>query len=146
MDGYSSRWWNWKPPAGFRFSATDAGMIVVCTAVTWGLWPTVGKIALTFPVVLGHFFLFCNVFRIPRFLELSWGGIFIINVGFWFTIDRFDWIPILWSQLLPTMIVIFLAIMKTDYHGIGYLLVPWARKSENVDKNMKKEMTLESDG
>ena len=66
----SSCWWNRKPPAGFRFSLVDAAMIAVCALATASLWPLLDEMTLVFPIVLGHFFLFCNIFRVPRKPEL----------------------------------------------------------------------------
>jgi hypothetical protein len=130
----SYHWWNWKPPAGFRFSFIDAIAIVVCFAVVGVLLPVLGNIVWIIPIVLGHFFLFCNLFRIPRFLELFWSGIFLLNVGFWFSIDQFSWIMILETQFLPTVVIILLAILRKDYHGIGYWLVPWGRRPANLGR------------
>ena len=51
---------------GFRFSRADAAMIAVGAAATWLLWGVLGDLALLPAVVLVHFFLFCNVFRVRR--------------------------------------------------------------------------------
>ena len=61
----SYRWWNWKPPAGLRCSLFDVLAVAGCALATWGTLPLLGEMALAFPIVLGHFFLFCNVFRFP---------------------------------------------------------------------------------
>jgi hypothetical protein len=124
----SCRWRDWKPSAGFRFAPHDAFAIVICVAVTMVFCPILGNIVILFPVVLGHFFLFCNVFRVPRYLELSWSGIFVVNVGIWVSLSRLDWIVIVVTQLPPTLLAISIAIVSNDYHGIGYSLVPWGRR------------------
>ena len=54
-----------QPPVrrapGFRCSRAD-GLILLGTAVATALmWSTLGKLTLLFPIVLIHFFLFCNV-------------------------------------------------------------------------------------
>ena len=99
----------------------------MCLA-TWGLWPMLGEMAIVFPVVLGHFFLFCNVFRVPRLPELLWSGVFVINVGAWMALGRFTWSAVLWTQLPATLIVVLGAVFRRDYHGIGYRLIPWGRE------------------
>jgi hypothetical protein len=128
----SYRWWNWKPPAGIRFSITDAAAIAICALATWGTWPLFGETAAAFPIVLGHFFLFCNIFRVPRLPELLWSGAFVINVGGWFAFGQFTWFAVLWTQLPATLAVVLGAIARRDYHGVGYRLVPWARRPENT--------------
>ena len=108
----SYRWWNWKPPAGFRFSVIDAAIVAAWALATWGLWPMLGRMAIVFPIVLGHFFLFCNVFRVPRPPELMWSGAFVINVGAWMAVGRFTWPAVLWTQLPVTLIVLLVAVFR----------------------------------
>jgi hypothetical protein len=126
----SYSWWNWRPPAGFRFSWTDGVAIVVFALLTWSTWPLLGKMSILFPVVLGHFFLFCNVFRIPRKPELWWSAAFVVNVGVWLSFNRFTWSMVLLTQTPITLLVITRAVFGEDYHGIGHSLVPWGRRCE----------------
>jgi hypothetical protein len=126
----SYRWWWWKPPAGFRFSITDAAAIAVCAAATWGTWPMLGETAIAFPIVLGHFFLFCNIFRVPRSPELLWSGVFVVNTGAWLSAGRFTWSAVLWTQMPVTLTVVLAAVLQSDYHGVGYLYVPWGRRAD----------------
>ena len=125
-------WWNWKPAAGFRFSPVDALAIVLCTLATWGAWPFLGELAILFPIVLGHFFLFCNVFRIPRLSELLWSATFIINVGAWAIFNEFTWLNVLLTQLPMTLLAVLSGVCRSDYHGIGFLLVPWAQRPKKT--------------
>jgi hypothetical protein len=129
----SYRWWNWKPPAGFRISLTDVIVIVMCAIATWGMWPVLGETAALLPIVLGHFFLFCNVFRVPRLPELLWSGAFVANVGGWLALGQFSWLLVLGVQSPVTLIVILAAVFQRDYHGVGYWLVPWGRRPENMN-------------
>jgi hypothetical protein len=131
MYNSSYSWWNWKPPAGFRFSATDGVAIVLCALLTWGTRSFLGELALLFPVVLGHFFLFCNVFRIPRRPELLWSALFIVNVTALTSADLFAWSRVLLAQSPVTVTFIALTVFGKDYHGVGYLLVPWGRRCAN---------------
>lgn len=119
---------NRRRPAGFRFSPADAVAIVVCALATWGVWPWVGEMALLLPIVLGHFFLFCNVFRIPRKPELLWGAVFVVNVVVWIGVDRFAWPSVLWTQSPVTLAVIVAGVLRRDYHGMGFRLVRWLRE------------------
>jgi hypothetical protein len=121
-------WWNWRPAAGFRFSWTDGVAIVLCALATWGAWPFLGEFAVLFPVVLGHFFLFCNVFRISRKPELWWSAVFVVNVGIWLSLDLFTWSRVLLAQTPVTLLLVTMAVFRRDYHGIGYTLTPWGRR------------------
>jgi hypothetical protein len=124
--------WNRQPPAGFRFSLADLAAIAVCALATWAMWPLLDTMAAAFPIVLGHFFLFCNIFRVPRLLELLWGAVFLINFAARLSLGRFAWSAVLWTQLPFTLVVILTAIFQKDYHGIGYKLVSWGRRPEST--------------
>lgn len=104
---------------GLRFSFADGIAIALCIAVTWLAWPWIGSMALVFPVALGHFFLFCNVFRIPRRPELIWTGVFIVNAYGWFFAGRFNWLGVLAVQTPLTIFFIIRAMLSPSYHGIG---------------------------
>ena len=69
-------------------------------------------------IVAGHFFLFCNVFRVIRRRELIWAALFILNVGFWLLLDRLDWFTVLACQLPVSAGVIAWEVKATRYHGI----------------------------
>ncbi len=83
---------------GFRFSAADAAVIVVAAAATVVLWGPIGELALLFPVVVVHFFLFCNVFRIRRSYELVWADVFVANLIAWQAAGAFGWASVLAVQ------------------------------------------------
>jgi len=135
MSKESLKWWNYKPRAGFRFSCWDSIAIAVCLLATWGLWSWIGILAMVFPVVLFHFFLFCNVFRIPRNAELVWAAAFIAKFAFWQFkyIGDLSWLLVLWRQLPITIAVLLYGILRKDYHGIGYSLLPWVKKYDSAD-------------
>jgi hypothetical protein len=113
-------WWNARCRAGFRFSALDALVIVAALPVTWVLWIAVGQVGLLLPVVLGHFFLFCNVFRVPRRGELIWAGLFVVNVCLLAYFGLFVWWQVALLQLPVTVLVVTLAVLRRDYHGLGW--------------------------
>lgn len=77
---------------GFRLSTLD---IVVLVAGAIGsildaqvqLW---FGMAIAFTV--GHFFLFCNVFRMPRPLELAWSAFFLLLIVSTITMQQPGWI------------------------------------------------------
>ncbi len=61
-------------------------------------------------MVVAHFFLFCNVFKVPRKLELLWAVLFLINSGLWLAAGNFNWRPVLFTQTPFTIAAIALTL------------------------------------
>ena len=112
---------------GFRFSTTDAAAVVAAIIGVMLLWHPLGSMALLLPIVLGHFFLFCNVFRVRRSYELAWAVVFIVNVCAWWLAGRFSWWSVLLVQTPVTIVCIGLEISSERYHGVGYRRLNWRR-------------------
>ncbi len=69
-------------------------------------------------IVIGHFFLFCNVFRLRQSYELVWAGVLVINV---YSALQGGWISTSWiltAQLPVTAVFIILEMTSSEYHGI----------------------------
>lgn len=103
---------------GFRFSPIDLLAILICGMLTWVSYPWLGEVAYLFPIALGHFFLFCNVFRIRRRPELIWAGLFVMNVAINVTFGELSWLRILAIQTPLTVLLISQEIRSEKYHGI----------------------------
>ena len=69
-------------------------------------------------MVVGHFFLFCNVFRIRTRLELIWVASFLANVMTWVGLQRLDWAAMLVIQIPITGAVIAYEMRSPSYHGV----------------------------
>jgi len=93
---------------GFRCWWGDRLVILVCVAATWLLWKPLGRLSLVLPVTLGHFFLFCNVFRVRRRHEMVWAAVFVANVAFWLLAGELCWLPVLALQTPLTVLLIVL--------------------------------------
>ncbi len=128
-------WWDARRPAGFRFSLTDAVVILVCAGATWGLRQPIGPLILVCPVALGHFFLFCNVFRVGRPSEIIWSVLFIVNCVVWVPFDVLGWLRLIAAQSPAALAVIALTITRRDYHGWGWSVVRRWRKLESRAKH-----------
>ncbi|MBF0503339.1 MAG: hypothetical protein HQM09_24685 [Candidatus Riflebacteria bacterium] len=105
-------------PPGFRFWWTDALVLAVVVILTSVIWPIIGEWALLAPMVVGHFFLFCNVFRVGTRRELAWMATFILN---FLILGSVDWLSPGWLlavQAPVTLIVIGLAVKDPCYHGL----------------------------
>ncbi len=103
---------------GFRFSPTDGFVICAFLAVAGGLWRLGNPLWWLILIAAGHFFLFCNVFRIHRRFELAWAGLFIVNVGAWLWFDSLDWRGVLACQAPVTVVLIGLEMRQSRYHGV----------------------------
>jgi hypothetical protein len=103
---------------GFRFSIVDGLAISLCVASTAALLPEIGRDSWLFAVVLGHFFLFCNVFRVRRNYELIWAGLFLANFCYWRFFSDFAWVWVLGIQTPITLTAIIAEIKSPVYRGI----------------------------
>ncbi|MDP1734587.1 MAG: hypothetical protein Q8L44_09525 [Sulfuritalea sp.] len=105
---------------GFRLSVTDVIVLVAGAAgtvlaaqVQWWMGLIVG-------VAVGHFFLFCNVFRVARPLELAWSALFVVLAGATITFGQPGWPAALSLTLIGTVLVIVAQVRKPSYHGIAW--------------------------
>ena len=104
--------------AGFRFFISDSLVLAAAVVGTWWLWRWVELFALFVPFVVGHFFLFCNVFRVRRRLELIWAVLFVLNTAVCLELSGGVWWAPLAAQLPVSVAVIGLEIRSPRYHGI----------------------------
>ena len=104
--------------AGFRLSVVDVVFIAAATAAVFLLRERLGTWVWSIPVAVGHFFLFCNVFRVRRSYELAWVAVFFCNAAAWVAVDRFSWLTLLAVQTPFTMAAFVLEIRSRRYHGI----------------------------
>lgn len=108
---------------GFRFSVIDAVILlaaVPASVVLWGLHPWLG-VACGF--VTAHFFLFCNVLRMERGLELGWAAGF---VGLAVAAEVLGWIgwPVALAVALGlTVVVARVQLHRPSYHGVAWQAV-----------------------
>ena len=105
---------------GFRISVTDslvlfAGAVgsILAAQVEWWMGLVVG-------FAIGHFFLFCNVFRISRPLELAWAALFIVLAGSTITTEQPGWPLVIGISLIATLLVVAEQVRKPSYHGIAW--------------------------
>lgn len=104
--------------AGFRLSALDAAVLVAGAAAFVLGAASLGPIAGVIAMAVGHFFLFCNVFRLRRRYELGWTAVFVANFTAWTFATDFSWAGVLAVQLPATALVIALELRSPRYHGV----------------------------
>lgn len=103
---------------GFRFSWTDAVVLVLGAVLTWWLARLAGELALLATFVIGHFFLFCNVFRIGRKPELVWAGAFMVLAALSLGMEILDLRLALGLALGLSTLLILREMRLPRYHGI----------------------------
>ena len=122
---------------GFRFSILD-GAVLVCGG--FGA-VAVARVSIEFAVLavvaVFHFFLFCNVFRVSRPLELLWSAFFLACVGVRALADV-PWSILGGAVLAATVIVVWRQALKESYHGVLWRwlnpeLPAWWARQASVD-------------
>jgi len=111
-----------RPPrtAGFRFFWSDGVFLAVLAAMGWWLREPLGPQLGIIPFAAGHFFLFCNVFRVRRSYELCWTAVALVNAGAWLALTpAVNWWAVMAVQTPVTLLVIALEMRSPRYHGIG---------------------------
>lgn len=103
---------------GFRLSLADVFILAAGAAASAGWWFYIGETALLIPFVVGHYFLFCNVFRVRRKPELIWAAVFLLNCVAWAAVGYLSLPGIGGLQLVVTVAIIICEIRSDTYHGI----------------------------
>ena len=103
---------------GFRLSIRDVLVLVVGIGSSIALVKIAWQASLVVAFAVGHFFLFCNVFRISRSLEFMWAGIFIVLAGGSICADFPGWHATLAVSIVMTSLVVLIEMRKPSYHGI----------------------------
>jgi hypothetical protein len=110
---------SFKP--GFRFSAGDVMTFIAAVAFAWwaigrdGVW-----LAWVTAFVVGNFFLFCNVFRISRSLELLWTVVFVALAAARLRRGAFEWSTIYMISGALTILLVAVEMRRPSYHGVGW--------------------------
>jgi hypothetical protein len=105
---------------GFRLSLRD--VIVLALGAGAASWLTTIEPWWAFMVafVLAHFFLFCNVVRMARALELAWAAIFVAMAACTLLLDVPGWAATTAASLVVTLSVVVAQMRRPSYHGVGW--------------------------
>lgn len=112
---------NFQP--GFRLSGLDVLVLVVAgiaSAYTMTIDRWLG-VAIGFVVL--HFFIFCNVLRMSRSLELVWAGIFAALAVAAIALSLLSWPIVFAASSVVTIIVAFIETRRPSYHGVGWQIL-----------------------
>src|SRR5215212_4019622 len=103
---------------GFRFFTADAFTILLVIVAVAFLRRIEGPFWWLLLIVIGHFFLFCNLIRLRRRLELAWAIAFVLNCAAWAWFGNLDCRGVLALQLPVTVCVVAFEMRSGRYHGI----------------------------
>lgn len=105
---------------GCRLSSLDVVVLIVAGIIVAAVSPFHLWFALVVGFVVGHFYLFCNVFRLSRLPELVWAAIFLgLSSGTLLA----DWPGWTWTFLLSAIastVLIALETRQPHYHGLWW--------------------------
>lgn len=124
---------------GFRLSKVDVGVLITGTlgsVLAARFEPPLGA-AVAFTVA--HFFLFCNVLRMARSLELIWAAFFVLLAGSAILQNIPLWSHTFAAMLVITFILAVLQLRKPSYHGVFWQRINpqlpqwWANKGKEAE-------------
>lgn len=102
---------------GFRISIVDRVVLVVGSVAAVVAWRYAWWLGFTIGFVVAHFFLFCNIVRMARPLELAWSGVFLALTFGTIVHQLFTWPTTIAGSLLATIIIVAAEMRKPSYHG-----------------------------
>ncbi len=112
-----------EPPAiftGLPPVALDAVVLALGTAASIGFATMTWWWGFVIAFVVAHFFLFCNVVRMARPLELTWAAVFVVLAGATIAFDTPGWLVTAAMSLVVTVVVVVVEMRKPSYHGVGW--------------------------
>jgi hypothetical protein len=105
---------------GFRLSSLDVIILVVGAVAAFALAMVIWWGGFVVAFVLGHFFLFCNVVRMARPLELAWAGVFVVLAAATVAFDAPGWPATASVSFVVTVVLVAVQMRKPSYHGLGW--------------------------
>lgn len=103
---------------GFRLSEIDVGVLIVGVLFSVLIARFDESFAFVVLFTLGHFFLFCNVIRMSRPLELLWAALFVLLAASTVLTGFPPWIYTFSIMLLVTAILTVVQVLRPSYHGV----------------------------
>lgn len=104
---------------GFRFSVLDGFILTVGAAATIGFVMTNPWIGSAIGFVVLHFFLFCNILRMSRPLELIWAAVFT-TLAVLAAAEVISWPLVFGVSLMVTLLVAIVELRRPSYHGVAW--------------------------
>jgi hypothetical protein len=103
-----------------RFSVVDGIVLIAGTIASIGLGALVWWFGFVIAFTIAHFYLFCNVFRMSRALELLWAAIFVVLCSATIALDSPGWVLTAVISLGATVVLVIVELKKPSYHGVAW--------------------------
>ena len=104
---------------GFRLPGGDLVVLCIGALASFTIWDFIGELSVMILFTVGHFFLFCNVFRVRRKPELIWAVVFVLNMTLMnFTSETYGMLQACGVQFILTIAIIIESMRRPDYHGV----------------------------
>ena len=116
---------NFRP--GFRISEIDVGVLIFGTVGSVLLARLDEALGVATVFTVAHFFLFCNVLRMSRLLELIWAAPFVLLASSTILIGVPTWSHTFTAMLAVTVILAVIQVLRPSYHGAF-----WGRINPNL--------------
>ena len=105
---------------GFRLSATDVVVLIVGALASAYVFTIDKWSGAAIAYVVLHFFLFCNVLRMSRSLELIWAAVFAALAIATISLNAITWPIVLTVSAVMTLVVAMIETRQPSYHGVGW--------------------------
>lgn len=105
---------------GFRLSVLDVVVLIVGGVGAWSMMSLDRWTGIAILFVELHFFLFCNVLRMARRLELIWAGSFVALVVARTLFEVIAWPAVFAISAVVTVILTLIEIRRPLYHGVAW--------------------------
>jgi hypothetical protein len=103
---------------GFRFSRFDAVALFLLLYVCGDMAAVIPPLGIAMGFVVAHFFLFCNLLRMSRSLELTWSGLFLALAGLTILMGSPAWVVTFAISFVATVVLAVVEMRKASYHGV----------------------------
>lgn len=121
---------------GFRIDGIDVLVLVLGAVAAGAAAGLDGSLGLVIAMPVANFFLFCNVFRVDRPLELAWAALFVASSAATLLAGWPGWNATIALGSAGTVGVIALQARRPSYRGIGWRRInprlPERRRSRGV--------------
>jgi hypothetical protein len=105
---------------GVRLSQLDCVVLAIAAVAAVGAWQIQWWLGFVFGYVTGHFFLFCNIVRMSRAMELAWAGVFVALAGSTIVAESPGWSLTVLVSLVTTLVLVIIEMRRPSYHGIAW--------------------------
>jgi len=103
---------------GFRLSQVDVGILILGVVASIAVARFDRAFAAVLLFTLAHFFVFCNVLRMSRALEIVWAVLFVLLAGSTLRFGLPPWRVTLAAMLIATVVLAVVQTLHPSYHGV----------------------------